>query len=243
MSIDYREVLERVLDAIVFVDREAKIVYANPSVRFFGYSPEELVGEKHARLELQLPDKSGKLRWVDVVISTIEERGEPTLAVMEIREITEIKRILEEMEKTKETYKTIFEAFPDFIGIIDKEGRIISANRNFLMVSNLSEEEVKGKSVFSFIHPDDSEKALKLLKSALETDSIVRDKVKAIIGGKEFVLDVSGRFIAEKNFGIVVSKDVTENVKLEKEIREKEEFFEKNIRELSLRIHDSGKRW
>ncbi|MEM0314803.1 MAG: PAS domain S-box protein [Archaeoglobaceae archaeon] len=253
MQIDYKEIVERVLDALIVVDREARIVYANPSVGFFGYSPEELIGksifdfipdeyrdnakriyhryleskERYSRLEIPLPDKSGKLRWVDVVISTIEENAEPTLAIMEIREITEVKKILKELEESREMYKTIFEAFPDFIGIIDREGRIISANKNFLMISNLSEEDVIGKSVFSFVHPDDAEKALRLFKSALETGSIVRDRIRAIIGGKEFVLDVSGRFIANKNFGIIVSKDVTESVRLEREICEREEFFEK----------------
>ncbi|MEM4456711.1 MAG: PAS domain S-box protein [Archaeoglobaceae archaeon] len=253
MQLDYKAIVERVLDALIVVDREAKIVYANPAVGFFGYTPEELIGksvfdfipeeyrdnakriyrryleskEKYSRLEIQLPDKNGKLRWVDVVISTIEEHAEPKLAIMEIREITEIKKILKELEESREMYKTIFEAFPDFIGIIDREGRIISANENFLMVSNLSERDVIGKSVFSFVHPEDAEKALKLFKSALETGSIVRDRIRAIIGEKEFVLDVSGRFIASKNFGIIVSKDVTESVRLEREICEREEFFEK----------------
>lgn len=253
MHIDYKAVVERILDAVIIANREARIVYANPSVRFFGYSPQELIGrsvfdliperyrenaveiyhryleskEKYSRLEVQIPDKTGKLRWVDVVISVIEEGREPTIAVMELREITESKKILKELEESREMYKTIFEAFPDFIGIIDKDGRLISANKNFFMISNLSEEEVIGKSAFTFVHPDDAEKALKLFKSALETGSIVRDRIKAIIGGKEFVLDVSGRFIAGKNFGIVVSKDLTESVRLEKEIQEREEFFEK----------------
>ncbi|MEM3698557.1 MAG: PAS domain S-box protein [Archaeoglobaceae archaeon] len=174
MQLDYKAIVERVLDALIVVDREAKIVYANPAVGFFGYTPEELIRksvfdfipeeyrdnakriyrryleskEKYSRLEIQLPDKNGKLRWVDVVISTIEEHAEPKLAIMEIREITEIKKILKELEESREMYKTIFEAFPDFIGIIDREGRIISANENFLMVSNLSERCVIGKLCF-----------------------------------------------------------------------------------------------
>lgn len=252
MHIDYRVVLDRILDAIVLANREAKIVYANPSVGFFGYSPEELIGrsvfdfipedyrqsaleiyrrylesrEKRSRLEIQLPDKKGELRWVDVVISVIEDNGEPVLAVMELREISGIKKILKELEESRKMYKTIFEAFPDFIGLVDKDGRIISVNENFLKASNLSEEEIRGRSVFSFVHPEDAEKALKIFESALKTGSIVRDRIRAVIGGKDFVLDVSGRFITG-DLGVIVSKDVTESVRLEKEVCERQEFFEK----------------
>uniref|UniRef100_A0A7J2TKJ1 histidine kinase n=1 Tax=Archaeoglobus fulgidus TaxID=2234 RepID=A0A7J2TKJ1_ARCFL len=254
---DFKEILERVLDAIIVVDRSLKIVYANPAVEIFGYKQEELVGrsimdfipekyrnyveeiaqrylrgeEKFSRVEIQLPDKHGNLRWVEVVASVIESDGIPKYAVMELREISKLKKLLIELEESRKMYDTIFDAFPDFIGIVDREGRIVSVNRNFLLASKMGREEVIGKSVFSFVSPEEMEKAVGIFNRALNSGEIVRAIIKANIGEEERFLDVSGRFIGE--IGVIVSKDVTEPLKLRMEIEEREKFY-RNIINSSL---------
>lgn len=196
---DFKEILERVLDAIIVVDRSLKIVYANPAVEIFGYKQEELVGrsimdfipekyrnyveeiaqrylrgeEKFSRVEIQLPDKHGNLRWVEVVASVIESDGIPKYAVMELREISKLKKLLIELEESRKMYDTIFDAFPDFIGIVDREGRIVSVNRNFLLASKMGREEVIGKSVFSFVSPEEMEKAVGIFNRALNSGRLL----------------------------------------------------------------------
>lgn len=150
---------------------------------------------------------------------------------MPSEEIIRAKEFLEKLEKNATAYKTILDSFPDFIGVVDSEGRLLSVNRSFVEALGVNEEEILGTPIMSFVHPDDFEKAIKLFKDALYGKKIVRGELKVLIGGKEYFLDVSGRFVEFGNFkfGIVVSKDITEKVKLEKRVREREEFYRKVI--------------
>lgn len=134
-----------------------------------------------------------------------------------------------------EAYRTTLEAFPDFIGIIDSEGRILTANSSFINASGLKEDEILGISALSFVHPEDADKALRIFKEALQSEKVVRGEIRAIIGGNEYILDVSVRFVHNfgSKFGIVVAKDVTEKVRLEKKIRETERFH-RNIIDSSI---------
>lgn len=150
---------------------------------------------------------------------------------MSHKEEIKAREFLNELEKNSETYKTILDAFPDFMGIIDSEGKILSVNRSFIQASGMKEEEIIGVPIISFVHPEDLEKAIKLFEDMLKGNKTIRGELRAIIGKKEYLLDVSGRFIEFKNykFGIVVSKDITEKVRLEKRFREREEFYRKVI--------------
>lgn len=243
------QVLDKVLDAILLVDRDAKIIYANPAVRLFGYSPSDLIGKRildfvpekyqeyvleliksyidgkreFSRVEIEIPEKSGKLRWTDVVISKIDDFR----AVMQMRDITDIKRIVRELEESKETYKTIFEAYPDFIAVVDSEGKILNVNKNFIRRFIIDEKKILGTPIVSFVHPDELDKASTLLRKALNNRTVVRDILRVIFAHEELIVDVSIRFleVGGKIFGIVVGKDITDKTKLEEEIKKREELY------------------
>jgi PAS domain S-box-containing protein len=146
-----------------------------------------------------------------------------------------LRDLLRKIENSGEAFRAILEAFPDFILILDFEGRILGVNRGFMQASGLKCEEVVGISAISFVHSEDTEKALKILKEAFESDKIVRGEIRAKIGANEFVLDVSCRCINYDGMrlGIFVAKDVTEKVGLERKTAETE-MFHKNIIDCSI---------
>ncbi|MEO0252364.1 MAG: PAS domain S-box protein [candidate division WOR-3 bacterium] len=248
-KLKFEQILDKMLDAVLLVDRDAKIIYANPAVYLFGYSPPDLIGkriidfvpEKYQeyvleviksfiegkndffRLEIETPEKSGELRWTDIVVSKIDDFR----AVMQMRDITETKKIQKELEESRETYKTIFEAYPDFMSILDSDARILSINKNFIKRYGLDEKKLIGAPILYFVHPEELNKARTLLKNAIERKNIVRDTLRVIVGGEELIVDVSLRFlkVRDKIFGIVVGKDITDKVKLEEEIKRREELY------------------
>ncbi|MCX8172086.1 MAG: PAS domain S-box protein [Archaeoglobaceae archaeon] len=252
-EIIFKQIVDKILDAIILVDKNAKIIYANPAVRLFGYETSELIGKSildfipkkyleyvleliklytegkrdYSRIEIEIPEKNGNLRWTDVVISRIDD----STAAIEIRDISEIKRLLKELEESRETYRTIFEAYPDFLSIVDSEGKIIAINRNFLKRYSLDEKRLLGSSILYFVHPTELERAKSLLKNAVESRKIVRDALKVAIRDEELIVDISMRFVrvGERIFGIIVGKDITEKAKLEMEIRKREELYSEII--------------
>lgn len=253
----FERVLDKMLDAVLLVDRETRIIYANQAVRAYGYEPSYLIGKKildfipekyqknvfdlikkfidgemeFYRLEIEIPKRSGELGWIDVVVSKIDDHR----AVMELRDITELKRVQRELEESKETYKTIFEAYPDFIAIVDVDGRILNINQNFLKRYKIDEKRILGSSVLSFVHPEELEKTAELLKKATESRSIVRSTIRGLIEGEEVIVDVAIRFLksGKKNFGIIVGKDITDKARLEEEIKRREELY-RNIIDSNL---------
>ncbi|MEM0302333.1 MAG: PAS domain S-box protein [Archaeoglobaceae archaeon] len=256
-DLKFEQVLDKMLDAVLLVDLETRIIYANPAVRVYGYEPSYLIGKKildfipekyqknvfdiikrfidgeteSYRLEIEIPKKSGELRWTDVVISKIDNYR----AVLELRDITELKRVQKELEESKETYKTIFEAYPDFIAVVDVDGKILNINQNFLKRYKIDENRVLGASVLSFVHPEELEKTAELLKKATESRGIIRSTIKGLVKGEELIVDVAIRYIksGKKTFGIIVGKDIIDKARLEEELKRREELY-RNIIDSNL---------
>lgn len=261
--LSYREMVEKSIDAILIIDNKARIRFANQAVRVYGYTPEELIGSrftkyllpqdansilneyeefiktgKFKRKEVPVYTKSGEIRWVDVVSRAIRSKdGTVTRAVVILRDVTERKKMMEELWRSRELYKSFFELSPDFVGVVDVQGRIIYANRQFLNVAGIELKELIGKSPLIFAHEDDRKKALEMFRQALKTGKTVRDIVRTVIAGKVRTLDVAVRFIysdeGEPLHALVVSRDISDRIELERKLREREELY-RSLTENSL---------
>ena len=99
---NYRKMVGSSMDAILATDVDGRITFANPAVRFYGYSPSDLIGRRifeflhpkyvdvvkrsierstatgqYQRVEVEIRDKSGSYRWVEAVGEKAEgERGD-----------------------------------------------------------------------------------------------------------------------------------------------------------------------
>ncbi len=251
--LSFREMVENSIDAILATDELGRIVYANQAVKLYGYKPEELIGKNigeflgeeyrevkdkvsagikcHRREEVRIRDADGNYRWVEVVGSPIrDERGRLVGGVVVVRDITERKKVFEEVKRSRELYKTFFDASPDFVAVVDLEGNILFANRAFCEAAGMSEEEMVGKSIYSFLPEYEIPRARELYMRGIETKRVMRGVFRSYIGGKTYILDMSGKVIFDSYgkpvYGLIVSKDVTERVKLEEKLREREELYE-----------------
>jgi len=169
------------VDAIVVVDADGVIRWANPSTaEVLGYQPAELVG-LHVRdlvepidrdawqsLVAKLFDdpsksrsggfrcrhKDGSIRWTEGVARNL--LGEPRVGgiVVYYRDITEKKATEEQLKATEDRYGHLFYSAADIIFEADAEGYFRFVNPQTLKVFEFQPDEVIGRRFTEFIRAD-----------------------------------------------------------------------------------------
>ena len=130
------------------------------------------------------------------------------------------------LEKSEERFRGAYEAAPYGMGIVDTEGRWISANSALCDLLEYSEAELLARDFQSVTHPDDKtadEAALKALVSG-EIDGRSIEKRYLTKGGEHVPVQVSVSTVREKNGAVrhLVAQviDLRERLRIEEERRE-----------------------
>ena len=155
----------------------------------------------------------------------------------DISEREEISRALKESE---ERYRSLVDMSPMGIGVYGLDGRILFVNKAAIKISGASSyEEMVGKSVFDFIHPD----AMSLVEKRVE--ELLSGKSQPKIEEKVITLDGRTIFIESTSMPInyqgqpaiiTVFQDVTERVNARRMLQESEARLKRVFRASPLGI-------
>ncbi|MDY6794949.1 MAG: PAS domain S-box protein [Actinomycetota bacterium] len=201
----FRALIENSSDVITVINADGTIRYQSPSIeRITGYSPEVYIGnditlffslihpDDVARvkevfnqymegtyagpyMEFRIKHKDGSWRFVEAVGSNLLDNPAVHGIISGWRDITDRKRAEEALLKSEERYRTTFESTGTSMGLIDRDGTITLANREFERLVGYTRQEVKGKKYYNFVHENDVDMvkryAIELLRG--ETDSTV----------------------------------------------------------------------
>jgi PAS domain S-box-containing protein len=249
--------LEAAPDAIVAVGRDGNIKLVNQQVeRLFGYSREELLGQK---IEMLLPERfakghvtrrskflaepltrpmgfglqlAGRRRDgtefpVDVSLSPVETEQGP-LVVAAVRDITDRRRAEDEVRKIDERFRQLVESSPDGMVILDPAGLIQQVNEEAEIQFGYTRDEMTGRPVemllperFRGVHVAHRDGYLahptaRPMGAGLELAGRRKD-------GSEFPVDISLSPLetSEGRFGVARIRDVTERLRVERDLKEK----------------------
>jgi PAS domain S-box-containing protein len=172
----YRKLVEISPEA-VFLHREGRILYANPAAfRLLGASySDELIGKnvldfiqpeyreavrKNIEKDLEgqtTPNTELHMSRLDGTSIIVEGKGvktnidgKPAIQVA-IRDITMQKRTEENLKKSEEMYRSLVETTGTGYVILDKAGRVISANQEYIRLTGRSSlAEIEGRSVIDW---------------------------------------------------------------------------------------------
>jgi two-component system cell cycle sensor histidine kinase/response regulator CckA len=238
----------------------------------FGYSTDELnkidfmelvapesrafIEERRRKIEQGFPvpqrytflalAKDGRKIPVEVSVSYVRI-GEKMYVLGIYRDISEIL-------KQKELYQSLFENLPVGV-VIHQDGKIVRCNKKAVEIGGAKfEDEIIGKPVIDFVHPDYRKTVIERIKKMLETGEEappIEEKFLRIDGS---VIDVEVRasmILWEGKPAVqVIVEDITEKKKLqnelmrkyrdEEELRLKFETIFKNIGEGILFQNDKG---
>ncbi len=203
----FEHVLDAVGEVVLLLDGD-RIAYANNAVKKYGYSPNDLIGAVVSELltrtsgAAMLRDASGRL--IPVVVDRVD-------ATVVIR------------DRSGDAYRNLMEVTPDFVGVLDLSGRIVYTNRALKSVG-----DVEGRRIFDLIVEGDRKKCEELFKRSMETGEVVKEIIRMEIGGRLYVLDIACAFVyaeGEPLYAIFVARDLTDRVRLERFLAEREEVY------------------
>ncbi|MEI7648180.1 MAG: PAS domain S-box protein [Methanomicrobiales archaeon] len=196
----YRKLVEISPDAVI-LHCDGKIIYVNPAAqKLIGAQyPEEMVGKpvldfikpgfcdavkanikKDIDGELSLPMELQMLRLNGTSV-TVEGRGVRTLiggksaVQVAIRDITARKRAEEALLESEEKYRTLVETTGTGFVIIDDQGRVLDANREYVDLSgHLSLDEIAGRNVIEWTAAYERDKNAEAIRQCVR-DGYIRN--------------------------------------------------------------------
>lgn len=185
ISVESRELLDCLPDAVVVVDSEGHIVSANGlAEQIFGYPQEELLGqpveilvpealrEKHVEyrkvyvrnpkfrpmgaMELRARRKDGSLFPVEISLAAFQT-PDGLRVISAIRDISRRKQVEEALRRSEERYRLLVEGVQDYaIFMLDPEGRVATWNEGAQRMRGYCAEEILGQHVSIFFTPEDA---------------------------------------------------------------------------------------
>jgi len=253
----YRSILENIKEGYFEVDLKGIFTFLNESFcEMMGYSKEELLGKSYKNNTDELNRKKvfnfyNQVYNTEVVQRNFQfeffKKNEQKIIVNSsvylkynakgdksgfcgmVQDFTE-KIILEKKLKlSEERYRLISENAYDLISILNQNLKFEYMNEKpCLLTLGYSRDEIVGKSVLDFVHPDDKKRSIKKLVAGLEKGQNVLELRIKHKEGYWVWIEAKGKTFTDKDGkikGILIGRDITERKEADKRIKESEEKY------------------
>jgi PAS domain S-box-containing protein len=185
---------------------------------------------KTVRFDKRYLHKDGKTVWTEISSALVcDASGKPLHFVTQVIDITERKQAEEALRESEERYRMLFELSPDSIAVY-QDGKIIYANpATFRLLGAKAPEEIIGRPMLDFVHPDYREMVLtrsRRQEREGKSASPAEEKFVRRDGSSVDVEVMAAPFqYRGKLSHLVISRDITERKRADEMLREQEERF------------------
>lgn len=204
------------------------ILKENPGSPYFTELGQRLIGTQEAlTTEGSCFSRSGEhLTILWVLTNTVGTSSQPEMLCTG-NNITGLVGAQEALRESQIRLKSIMDHTNDLICQIDLNGRHLYVSQSYKKILGYEAHDLIGKPFFSFLHPDDLASTITTFKSALLSRAPKSTSVRFRAADGNYVwIESHGNTIINKSgriTGMVVSsRDITEQVKHQKEIEESE---------------------
>jgi len=251
----YRQIVENASDLIGTTTLDGNITYMSPkALDVLGYSASELVGQNFAQvvhpddvaiafasisnvidtgesnvLEYRAIHRDGSLRYIVANISIYQDEDGNLMILGISRDVTERKRLEEELRQSEAKFRLIVENANDTIATITPEGTITYLSPNFLEMLGREASELIGSPFAPLVHPEDLPQCYELIQQAVSGGEpyILKYRILNRDGNYRCFIANTSLFHDENGNPMLlgISRDVTEQERLEEELRQSEAKF------------------
>jgi len=231
----YKIVLDSIIEGVIIVDRDARVLYINKNAQKLLNLPSDIIGKKvdevvkntrlHIVVQTGIPEIDQVQHTGNAVIITSripikDENGKIVGAVAVFRDITSIRKLAEEITNLKEIeaqLKAIIDSTNDAISVADENGIVRLVNKAYTKITGYSPEDVIGKPATVDIAEGES---IHMLIAKLR-QPIYNARLKVGPAKKEVIVNATPLFVKGKFKGsVAVVHDVSEILKLTNELEE-----------------------
>ena len=181
-------------------------------------------GERVKRFDTVRRRKDGRLVDVSVTVSPIKDAAGRVVGASKVaRDITERKRAELELRHREEYFRSLIEYASDLITLLDGEGVIQFQSPSIERVLELKPEQVAGRNLSEFTHPDDLPRLSAMIRRALanpDAPVAIEYRLRHRDGGWHLFASV-GRSIphgADGNRVVFNSRDISAGRSLEEQL-------------------------
>jgi PAS domain S-box-containing protein len=196
----YRLLADASSDVVLRVNVNQVIEYVSPSIRRYGWMPEDMVGKaaaefihdddvervlgraaakKYHASGLSAADQSyrllqtdGAYAWVEANSSLVRNEDSSILAfICQLRDVTERQAATQALAESEARYRVIAENVGDVISRAGVDGRFSYLSSSIKAVTGYDAEELLGTGMARLIHPDDRSRVLKEYRQILASDA------------------------------------------------------------------------
>ncbi|MBN2223181.1 MAG: PAS domain S-box protein [Deltaproteobacteria bacterium] len=196
----YRELVENIEDIIYVMDENGKLAFANNALlRLAALDPDkiqranivemitpesyrrakdiykrQLNGQDVGAFEINFRNKKGEIITIETRERLIWKEGR-VVGVHGIgRDVTQRKRTERALRESEERYRQLVEVSPDAV-IVYSDGKIMYANPAAIdLIGVASAEELTGRNILDFVHPDYVDTIVESIQESLEADAPAR---------------------------------------------------------------------
>ncbi|MFX1343566.1 MAG: PAS domain S-box protein [Promethearchaeota archaeon] len=180
--------------------------------------------------ESRVKCKDGNFKWLQSRGRIFMKDGQKKLLLIS-RDITDIKETEQKIQKAEEKYKLILENANDLITIINENLQHEYINEKvYYNLLGYSGEDIIGNTPLTPIHPEDQERAIKALMNGFKYGEGKNEMRVRHKDGHYLWLENKGKTFMDsdgKKKAVIISRDISEHKKLQKELIDQKIELEK----------------
>ncbi|MFX1375781.1 MAG: PAS domain S-box protein [Promethearchaeota archaeon] len=256
-EVKFRSIIENAKEGYYETDLRGTYTFVNSAYcNFIEYSHEELIGQNYKdfrteemsektfaafnkvyntgieqeSFEFEMITKTENVKYGDTSIYLVyDEEGNKIGFRGFIKDVTEKKIAEEQLKESEEKFRLISENSNDLIRIVSNDYKFEYINENtHLKLLGYSNEDLIGKQIVDFLHPDEIKKNLNFAKKVREIGAATQENRLKHKDRHWVWFDTFAKEFFDKygnSHGLLISRDITERKKAELELKESEEKF------------------